>query len=352
MADYAHEQTDKILSQIEKKVQNEYLQAYIETKKKLDDYLRRLGIKAKIKQKKLANGEITQDEYRKWLMNQIMIEQRWNEMCATLAKDYVNSNKIAQSIVKGYMPEVYALNHNYGTFQVESQSLVDTSYTLYDRQTVERLIRLNPQLLPDPKAGSKTAKRIAENKDFRWNRQKITSAVTQGVLQGDSIPNIANRLESVATMNHKDAIKYARTMATGAENAGRLDSYRRAERMGIKTKKVWIASLDGRTRGWHRELDGVSVPNEEYFVNEYGEILYPGDPGAEPANVYNCRCTMICEIEGYETDMSMRTLDPKLGNMTYQEWKANKDGGHSNPIDLPEKKAEKIRRQYIKEDYQ
>lgn len=33
----------------------------------------------------------------------------------------------------------YAINQDYGTFQVEKGSLVDTSYTLYDRQAIERV---------------------------------------------------------------------------------------------------------------------------------------------------------------------------------------------------------------------
>lgn len=59
----------------------------------------------------------------------------------TLAADLHNVNKIAKSITQGYMPEVYALNHNYSTFQIEKGSRIDTSYTLYDRHTVERLFR-------------------------------------------------------------------------------------------------------------------------------------------------------------------------------------------------------------------
>ena len=56
----------------------------------------------------------------------MMMGKRWEEMSDTLAQDFHNANRISRSIVNGYMPEVYALNHNYGTFEVEKGALVDT----------------------------------------------------------------------------------------------------------------------------------------------------------------------------------------------------------------------------------
>ena len=66
-----------------------------------------------------------------------------------------------------------------------------------------------------------------------------------------------------------------------------------AEELGIEVKKVWMAILDNRTRDAHAELNGVAVDVDEPFENELGEIMFPGDSDAEdPANVYNCRCTL------------------------------------------------------------
>ncbi len=49
---------------------------------------------------------------------------------------------------------------------------------------------------------------------------------------------MATRLaNSVGEQNRKAAIRNVRTMATGVQNAGRVDSYDRAKKMGIKAKK-------------------------------------------------------------------------------------------------------------------
>jgi SPP1 gp7 family putative phage head morphogenesis protein len=249
-----------------------------------------------------------------------MVGKRWEEMLDTLSTDLANADKLAQSITQGYMYDAYALNHNYATFLVEQDSLVDTSYTLYDRQTVERLIRDEPNLLPAPTPGSKRDRELREGRIERWNAQKITSEVTQGILQGESVDKIASRMRNVAAMGSRAARRNARTAVTGAENAGRQAGFERAQDMGIDTEKQWLATMDDRTRHEHRLLDGVHVPVDEDFEVDGYKIEYPGDPSAEPEMVYNCRCTMICRIKGFEKDFTARHNDA-LGDMTYEEWK-------------------------------
>ena len=43
----------------------------------------------------------------------------------------------------------------------------------------------------------------------------------------------------------------------------------------------------------------MEVDIDEPFVNSFGKIMFPGDPHADPANVYNCRCAMVSEIKGF-----------------------------------------------------
>lgn len=333
MPDAGHEATDAIIKSIEHRINREYAQAQKEVKDKLDDYLRRFRVKDNLKRRALAAGLISQEDYQKWLYGQIMVEGRWRDMQGTLSQDYVNYAQIARSVAFGYMPEVYALNINYGTYQVEHDALVDTSYVLYDRHAVEQLLMDDKgHFIPAP--GKKLTEQINSGLVKRWNTQNVQSVMLQSIMQGESIPAIATRLAlSVGEQNRKVSIRNARTMTTGVQNSARLAAYDRALRMGIKLKKQWIATLDRRTRHWHRALDGVSVDNDKPFVNSYGEIMYPGDPDADPSNIFNCRCTTIASIEGFESDASdllTRNVD-HLGDMTYEEWKAEK-ASYSDPI--------------------
>lgn len=348
-SDPADAATEKILKNIEDQITKEYAQAEKEIKQKLDDYLRRFQVKDELKRKALANGLISENEYKQWRIGQIMMGKRWEEMRDSIAKDLTNADQIARSIAFGHMPEVYAINHDYGTFQIEKASLLDTSYTLYDRQAMEQLMKDNDQtFIPAP--GRKVTQAINEGKAMAWNRKQVQSAMMQSLLQGESIPDIATRLaKTVGESDRKAAIRNARTMTTGIENAGRMASYKRANDMGIETQKQWLATLDSRTRHWHSSLDGVKVDNDKPFTNEYGDIMYPGDPAADPSNIFNCRCTLIASIKGFERDVSDMDLrhDDNLGDMTYDEWRAGKYDQTSDSITKQDDIAHIMEQSYI-----
>ena len=106
-----------------------------------------------------------------------------------------------------------------------------------------------------------------------------------------------------------------------------MDSYAAAEGMGIKLKKRWISTLDNRTRHAHALLDGQTQPNDKPFHSILGDIMFPGDPSATPANIYNCRCTLIAEVEGVDTsDALRRDRWGLLPNMTFAQWENHKRG--------------------------
>lgn len=313
MADRAHEETDDLISQLERKVQETYGQAMMELLDKQKDALEKYESLRVEKMAAVEAGEMTMAEYREWAKKGI-VGTRWLQaMVKQMAQGLVNADKIAMSIVNGHTPEAYALNHNFGAWQVESGAGVDTAFTLYDAQTVERLIREDPELLPRAE--------VDVEKDLRWNTQKISSAITQSILQGESLPEVARRLQGVADMDYRAAMRTARTAMTSAQNAGRVDSYKRAEKMGIKLKQEWMATLDGRTRHSHRRLDGERVDVGKKFSNG---CRYPGDPAGKPAEVYNCRCTLVAAIEGIDTSDAPRIS--RLKGISYDEWKAGKDG--------------------------
>ena len=318
MTDAGQFETDMLIARMDLRAQEIYREAAAETEQKLNDYFAKFKVKDQIKREALRRGEITNDEYMHWRTGQLAIGERWKEMRDTLATDLHNTNNLARSMVNGYMPEVYALNHNYATFQVEKASLLDTSYTLYDRQTVERIIKQNPKLLASP--GKRKLAEIAAGKDKRWQYKQLQSAITKSILMGDSIPNMAKRMaRELSVKNYKSAVRYARTAATSAQNGGRVDAYKRAEAMGIDLEQEWLATLDGRTRDAHRHLDGEHVPVGQPFKVDGYEIKFPGDPSAPGHLIWNCRCTLVPRLKGL--DQSNAPRKSKLGDMSYEEWK-------------------------------
>ena len=78
---------------------------------------------------------------------------------------------------------------------------------------------------------------------------------------------------------------------------------------------------------WHAALDGQTQDAAKPFESELGEIMFPGDPAANPANVYNCRCTLIADVEGVDTsDALRRDKWGVLPDMTFAQWENHKRG--------------------------
>lgn len=286
-----------------------YEDAVRETEGRLSRFLQQFEKSDRQYRAMVENGSRTQSQYEAWRRDQVMDSRRWQEVLRELTLDMEHSAEIAMSIVNGELPDVYAVSHDFGTYEVESGTGISTMYNLYDRDAVLRLIAEDPDLYPQASVNVEAEK--------RWDRRHITSAVTQGLLQGDTMEDIAKRMRRVCEMSESSAMRAARTCVTSAENSGRVRSYQRAQGMGIKVKKQWLATLDGRTRSSHRTLDGESVDVDDAFSNG---LMYPGDPSGPGSQIYNCRCTLVADLSDYPAEQVNRAS--KLGDMTYEQWRA------------------------------
>ena len=292
MADRAHELTDLKLEEMEKRLSAIYSRAEKEIQKTADEYFYQFADQDKKKRKLLEQGKITEDEYKKWRKGKVMYGKRFTEMKEQCAKQLLNVNQTALAYVNGELPEVYALNYNALAGSVDGVG--GYSFTLVDADTVRNLAVTETSLLP--------YKEIDPAKDIPWNMKKINAETLQGVLQGESMDKIAKRLRNVQEMNKTQAIRSARTIVTGAENKGRQDSYARAEADGIILQKEWLSSdQPGRTRDWHMPsaFTSLIVDQDKPFENSLGKIMFPGDPSAHGANVWNCRCSMSAVVKGF-----------------------------------------------------
>lgn len=309
IVDTAHFETDYILyNYIVAEIESLYSQAYDEIKEKAEKYLKWFEKADSEKRKAFENGTITKEDYKNWRINKMLTGQRYYAMLETMSANLANVNNIAYSIINGYMPEVYAINGNFTAYTIERNLCINTAFTLYDEQTIERLIRDNPELLPKAK--------LNIPKDKLWNKQNINSSIMQSIVLGENLDDTAKRLASVTDMNQASALRNAATAITSAQNGGREAVYERAQSMGIKLEKRWIATLDGHTRASHRALDGKVAEIGGKFDNG---CEFPGDPKGAPAEIYNCRCTTIGAFA--DQDFSKFERNIRLGNMTYEEWK-------------------------------
>lgn len=355
MADRAHEITESIIKSTEERLRQEYEQAAAELEEKLNDHFRRYKIKDEKWRQWVKDGKRTEKEYQQWRKGQLAVGKRWSQMKDTIAEDLNHVNEIARDICAGQQVDIYAINHAFGTYQIEHNAGINTSYTLYNHEAVENILANDPELLPPP--GIRVSRAIAEGKATRWAKQKIQSTMLQGILQGDSIPELAKRLATnVSDSNYKAAVRNARTMATSAQNAGRYESYRRAKGMGIDLTIEWAAVLDNRTRHSHRQMHGQRREVDEPFTITDGgrtfNIMWPADCNSSQSNapqreIWNCRCTLLSWVKGFEHDMQ---TDSDKMTMSFDEWLQVEPGKEEFlPILSQYEKGQAIKMQYIRE---
>lgn len=316
MPDKGTRLTDKAQAEIERRMRKIYQDAQKELTEKLDRHTKRMNALDKIKRQQLESGQITPAQYKSWLRGQMFTGQQWKNQVKSLSETLLHANEQANAIVEGKRRVVFGENAIFQSERLKNDLHMELSFDVYDSASVTRLLRDRPELLP--------RRKVDKKKDRGWNQENIADAVTQGIIQGDSIPEIAKRIASkTSSKNEKAMVRYARTAMTGAQNAGRMEALHEAQEMGIKVKKVWLATLDSRTRHAHGMLDGQVKDVDEPFESEFGPIMYPGDLSADPANTWNCRCTLIYKYEQYPMQNATR-YDQESGkvidNTTYKEW--------------------------------
>lgn len=323
-SDLGHQLTDKELAKLERRIAKLYCEAGKELQETIDAYFEQF--KQRDEEMKALIGTVqngkewTEDDYKQWRLNQIGRGERYQAMRDKVAHRVTDANAVAVSYTNDAMPGIYSLNRNYAAYTIE-QVAGNIGFGLWDEQTVKRLMVEQPDLMPyyPPKRALK------RGIDLEYGKKQITKSVTSSILQGKSIKHMADDLQKrITTMSRDSAIRTARTAVTGAQNAGRMDNYAAAEKMGIKLKKRWLATLDARTRHSHAMLDGEQVAQDKKFSNG---CRFPGDPQGPPWEIYNCRCTLIAAVEGVDTSTAQRRArnadtgqTEVISNMTYAEW--------------------------------
>ena len=325
--DEGHNLTEKELAKLERRIASVYVEAAKELQETVDNYFRQFE-KRDAEMKELIgtiqNGkEWTEQDYKQWRLNQIGRGERFEALRDQIAARMTKANQTAVSYVNDATPGIYSLNRNYAAYTIE-QVAGDVGFTLWDESTVKRLIVEQPDLMPYYPAKLAVARGI----DLEYGKKMITKNVTSSILQGKSIKGIADRLQTdIPNMNRASAIRTARTAVTGAQNAGRQDSYVAAEKMGIELKREWVCTLDARTRDEHATADGQVVGVDEPFTVGGEKLMYPGDRSGSPWNVYNCRCTMIAKVKGVDTSNAKRRDGyGVMPDMTFAQWQNSKRG--------------------------
>ena len=289
----SHEFADKKIADIEERLTEIYRAAWETIDKKSRKFFEKFEKSDKEMREKMETSLVTQEDYMAWRKDKLIVGEQFKRIKNRIAEELAKTNETALAYVNGELPEVFAANYNdMGAAVINAAKNPDIRFDIVDADTVRLLAMRDSELLP--------YKKLDIPADKIWNKKKMQSELLQGILLGEPVPEIAKRMEKITDMNRSSAMRNARTMITGAENSGRLESVRRLADSGVILKRVWMAAHDNVVRDLHKELDGQERGTEEPFKVGGYKIMYPGDPAGAPEMVYNCRCTTGVIYLGYK----------------------------------------------------
>lgn len=326
MADTAHYQTDLKLEEMEKRLSAIYSRAEKAVQKKMSDYAKSIDEKSAELLQSYKDAE-TEEEKRKAkkeyirFYRQVVKSKEFVSLSANVADDLYNANVEASAYINSQTPSIYALNYNYINAEMakdidgfKPQEITDTEaekYSGYTQQTVDK------------------------KKDTAWNKDNLKKSVIAGSLLLLGASAIMKRAaNSSVEKNRNSASMHSNGMGTDAENKARLDGMYRAEDMGNSITKIWIATLDNRTRDAHADRDGEEIALGDEFARG---LSRPRDPNGAPEEICNCRCSLkygVGQSKGktrssrlgavtgsYKKPSSFKgTTSEEIANMTYEEW--------------------------------
>ena len=326
MADTAHRLTDLKLEEMEKRLSAIYSRAGKTVQKKMADYAKSIDEKSSelLQSYKDAETDGEKQRAKKAYIRfylQVVKSKEFSSLSADVADDLYKANVEASAYINSQTPSIYALNYNY-----------------INAEMAKDIDGFTPQEITEAEAeqySGYTKQTVDKGKDTAWNKDNLKKSVIAGALLLLGAYAIMNRSSNRLTdKNRNSAIMHSNGMGTDAENKARLDGMYRAEDMGNSITKIWMATLDNRTRDSHAALDGAEIALDEIFDNGCSR---PRDPNGALSEICNCRCSLkygVGQSKGktrssrlgtvtgsYKKSSSFKgTTSDEIANMTYQEW--------------------------------
>ena len=205
--------TEQELAALERRIARIYKEAEKDLQKKIQEYFSSFVERDKKQFSLMKQGKITPKQYRQWRKNQIGRGERFEALRDAIAERYTNANEVAVAYINDETPGIYSLNRNYAAYTIEKVH-GNIGFNIWVERTVKRLVVEQPDLMPY----YPEKRALKRGIDLAWGKRQITRQVTAGIIQGESIGKIANRLtQKIPSMNRASAIRTARTAVTAAQ---------------------------------------------------------------------------------------------------------------------------------------
>lgn len=246
-----------------------------------------------------------------------------------LLKDFDNLDEVQKSILQsqiyqrnfqlslkkqidGFMKELE--KDQYSSVSEYLRQSYDMGYigTMYDLagQGIPLIMPIDQKkvtkaIVHDTKLSKRLYTRLGE--DVNRLKKKVAGEISRGIATADSYVNIARNIANGTMAGINKTMRIARTEGHRIQCTAAFDAQYAAKDAGADIVKQWDATLDGRTRDTHRQLDGQIRELDEPFEVGGMTAMYPSDFG-DPAEDINCRCALLQRARWALDETELQTL--------------------------------------------
>ena len=298
------EQNERVVDRLTKQAEKELIKVYRDSLKEIRAQV------ALAYEKYSREGSLSMGEMMKY--------GRLVKLEEAIAKELSKLTGRETRTTKKAIKDVFAESYYRAGWALETGAEVLLGFTVLKPEAVEAAV-LNP-------LDRITWLQRAKDNISVLNRQ-IREEIARGIIQGYPYDKTAKAVKERMDIGASKAIRIVQTETHRAQSQGTQAAFEKAADKGLIFKRVWVSTLDKKTRDKHRALDGQKVDIDEPFKIAGMEAMYPGGFGVPSMDV-NCRCSVRAEIEGMEPQLR-RARDPVTGKnvvirtTTYQEWYNN-----------------------------
>jgi len=279
-----------------KELKNAYRDSLYDVKKELEKYYKQFSKK----------GVLTLADMQKY--------DRLRKMQRDLDAAILELSRTQSKEVQALLSEVYSEGYNRMGWLAEQATGINLRWYQLPKDYIKKAIQ-------NPVSGLTLNEILEKNRqEILW---RIRQEVTQGLIKGESYFDTAERLKEALEGNYAKAQRIVWTESHRCKEEAQLEAMQKMQEKGVEAKRMWVATLDDRTRDTHRELDGQMEDKDGYFHIRGLKAQAPGMFGVASEDI-NCRCTTIFVFEGSEPRTRMIQGKGISDYITYSEWKRQK----------------------------
>ncbi len=244
------------------------------------------------------------------------LESQIADQIKELTKDVIKNTKEKLSF---FFSESYYLT----SYAIEKATGIELGFGLLDPLVIEA-------------AWKNELSKIKWTESMQQHAQKYVSDIreelTRGLIEGKGYGKIAKAITERTGINAGKVLRIVRTEGHRVQSAAKIISFEKteaaAERLGLKTNRVWLATLDNKTRDSHQTMDGQLADENNLFHYPGGETTEAPGISGPAEEVINCRCSVITQFAEFH-QVFRRDGDGVLFTMkdeflTYEKWKEGK----------------------------